>query len=229
MVRTIVDENGKPRRRLSDAGKRYKQIRVHFSTLPHCKAAFVASRLGDALWLMGEKRLQGAVSRALAHWDGATKQEKEAANRRAAEWESNPEFQGTMAIYEERALTKAEVGLERVVTELARLAFSDARQVMSWGSDGVTLKESSTLTDEEASSVSEVSEVMGKEGVRGVRVKMHSKPEALSALLKYFAPEKAATASAGGDTYNTLVVGDLKQRFTIEELRGMVAQLKGGA
>ena len=41
-------------------------------------------------------------------------------------------------------------------------------------------------------------------------------------------PKKDAVA-VGGDTYNTLVVGELKRQFTVDELRAMVAQLGSGA
>src|SRR3954452_24234115 len=42
---------------------------------------------------------------------------------------------------------RTEVTQDRVVLELARIAFSDSRRVMSWGPGGVTLRDSAALTD----------------------------------------------------------------------------------
>lgn len=67
---------------------------------------------------------------------------------------------------------------DRVLLELARVAFGDPRRVMSWGPEGVKLRPSTVLTDDEAAIVAEVSETR-TEGGGSIRLKTVSKMEAL--------------------------------------------------
>ena len=53
---------------------------------------------------------------------------------------------------------RTEIDADRVVLELARIAFADPRDLMEWGPDGLELKESSSLTEEQAAGVAEVAE-----------------------------------------------------------------------
>ena len=70
---------------------------------------------------------------------------------------------------------------DRVVLELARVAFGDPRRVMSWGPGGVRLRPSAELADEEAAIVAEVGETTTKEG-GSLRVKTVDKLGALRLL-----------------------------------------------
>lgn len=69
------------------------------------------------------------------------------------------------------------VTADRVVEELERLAFSDLRDAVEWGSSGVTLKESTELSRDAAAFVASVSE-----GKDGVTIKTHNKIAALKLL-----------------------------------------------
>jgi len=80
-----------------------------------------------------------------------------------------------------RAIEKSGVTPERVLQELARIAFSDPRSVMEWGPNGVKLKPSSELTDDEAAAVAEVGETTTKDG-GSLRVKMVDKLGALDKI-----------------------------------------------
>ena len=73
------------------------------------------------------------------------------------------------------------VTADRVMKEIARIAFADPRAVMSWGPDGVALRNSSDLSDDEAAAVAEVSDSGG--GSR--KVKMHDKVAALEKLARH--------------------------------------------
>src|SRR3954451_14829156 len=59
---------------------------------------------------------------------------------------------------------RTEMTADRVVLELARVAFGDPRRVMSWGPGGVKLRPSAELAEEEAAIVAEVGETTTKEG-----------------------------------------------------------------
>src|SRR3954471_4710859 len=59
---------------------------------------------------------------------------------------------------------RTEVTQDRVVLELARVAFGDPRRVMSWGPGGVTLRPREALTDEEAAIVAEASQTVTENG-----------------------------------------------------------------
>lgn len=92
---------------------------------------------------------------------------------------------------EMRAITKVEAVLEkyalsreRVAQELMRIAFTNAADVVKWGPDGVTPLESSELSPEAHSAVSEVSETVTRDGKSIVKVKNYDKVGALVALGK---------------------------------------------
>lgn len=70
---------------------------------------------------------------------------------------------------------------DRVVAELAKIAFGDARDVMRWGPGGVVLVPSDILTDDQAASVAEVSESTTKDG-GSIKLKRHDKVKALELL-----------------------------------------------
>lgn len=75
---------------------------------------------------------------------------------------------------------KTEVKAEQVVRELARVAFADIRKALTWGPEGVHIVPSELVDDETAAAIAEVSQTQ-----HGIRVKMHSKPEALAKLAQH--------------------------------------------
>ncbi|MDQ7794136.1 MAG: terminase small subunit [bacterium] len=79
---------------------------------------------------------------------------------------------------------RTEVTADRVLKELARLAMSDMRQLMSWGPEGVSLRESSELSDDAAAAVAEVAEVKTLHG-GSLKLKLHSKERALELLARH--------------------------------------------
>jgi phage terminase small subunit len=78
------------------------------------------------------------------------------------------------------------VTADRVILELARVAFSDIRCVYSWGPEGVQLKPSAALDDEAAAAIAEVTESRSAEGGVTRRVKLHDKVSALEKLGRHF-------------------------------------------
>ena len=86
----------------------------------------------------------------------------------------------------EKAEAKQEVTLERLTQELLKVAFGDTRRLMSWGPDGLILKDSESLTDSDAAMVSEISEVRrdSRGGGGSIKVKTHDKMKALEMLAR---------------------------------------------
>lgn len=96
---------------------------------------------------------------------------------------------------------------DRVIRELERLAFTDIRDVLSWGTrtvtslidgtesetHGIWLKDSENLSAKTSAAIKEISEVRGKADVLTTSVKMHDKIRALELLDKHlgmFAQDK---------------------------------------
>lgn len=59
---------------------------------------------------------------------------------------------------------RVEITADDVLLLLKRIAFGDTRRIATWGPDGVTLRDSSELTDDDAPMVAEVSETTSQFG-----------------------------------------------------------------
>ena len=103
------------------------------------------------------------------------------ARTQAADLLTNPNIAAAIAEAQAARSRRTEVTADRVVLELARVAFGDPRRVMSWGPGGVKLRPSAELADEEAAIVAEVGETTTKEG-GSLRVKTVDKLGALRLL-----------------------------------------------
>jgi phage terminase small subunit len=69
----------------------------------------------------------------------------EAADVSAAKLRARPEVAARIDELIAAEAEKAGVTIERVVTELARIGFSDIRQVVDWGPGSVTVKDSASI------------------------------------------------------------------------------------
>ena len=105
----------------------------------------------------------------------------QSARSQAADLLTNPNIAAAIAEAQAARGRRTEVTADRVVLELARVAFGDPRRVMSWGPGGVRLRPSAELADEEAAIVAEVGETTTKEG-GSLRVKTVDKLGALRLL-----------------------------------------------
>jgi phage terminase small subunit len=74
---------------------------------------------------------------------------------------------------------------DRVLAELARIAFADIGNFVDWGPEGVTLKPKQALTPEDRAAVAEIASGAGRYGA-GPRLRLHSKPRALDAIARHF-------------------------------------------
>ena len=87
----------------------------------------------------------------------------------------------------EAAADSNAITVDRILQEYRRLAFSDLRDVMSWGQEGknLALKSSDEISDEAAAAISSVSEEMTGTGFK-YKIQLHDKKVALAFLAKYF-------------------------------------------
>ena len=76
------------------------------------------------------------------------------------------------------------VTADRVLQEIARIAFADIRKTVTFGPSGVIIKSSESLDDDTAAAISEVCETTTKEG-GSQKVKMHDKVKALDLAAKH--------------------------------------------
>src|SRR3954464_756674 len=96
----------------------------------------------------------------------------------------NAEVAAAIAEAQAARSRRTEVTADRVVLELARVAFGDPRRVMSWGPGGVKLRPSAELVDEEAAIVAEVSQTVTDAGGT-IRLKTVDKLGALRLLAQH--------------------------------------------
>lgn len=97
---------------------------------------------------------------------------------------TKPQIADAIAVHQKAREARTGVTADRVISELARIAFGNQRAVMTWGADGVSLRESTELTDDEAALVSEVAETVSAAG-NGLKLKTHDKVKALELLGKH--------------------------------------------
>lgn len=96
---------------------------------------------------------------------------------------SNVKVAVAIAEAKQARAARTNITQDKVLRELARLGFTDMRDYIEWGPDGVTLKSSSELTADQAAAVIEVTELRNNRGaVSGVRFRLADKQAALHDL-----------------------------------------------
>jgi phage terminase small subunit len=96
----------------------------------------------------------------------------------------NPEIRYAIAKAQRDRARRAGVTRERVLLELARLAFADLARVASWRDGEVALKPLDRLTDDEAAAIMELAAADADGGAIGVR--LHDKDFALEILARHY-------------------------------------------
>lgn len=112
------------------------------------------------------------------------------ADKIATQLIANPSVRPILAAEIKKRIEAAELNSQMILRELARIAFSDIRDVMSWGeSGGIKLKPSAELDEGAARAIESITETITEtDAGRTIRreVKMHSKLSALDKLAKVF-------------------------------------------
>lgn len=134
--------------------------------LPHRKQSFVDEFLVDL-------NATGAAIRA----GYAARNANQAGYRLLQE----PAVAEAIAVAQAARSRRTHISADRVLRELARIAFADVRETVSWGPAGLALRASGDLDDDTAAAISEVSEsTQGR--VRTLKVKLIDKLTALRLL-----------------------------------------------
>ena len=106
---------------------------------------------------------------------------QDTANRIGPENLSKPEIQEEVQRLMESRAKRTEVTADRVLLEFARIAFSNPKDVMDWGPNGIVLKDSDELGVDVIPAVAEVSETQSSQA-HTIKIKMHDKVGALTQL-----------------------------------------------
>jgi len=93
----------------------------------------------------------------------------------------DPEVAAAIRSEQEKRQKRTLVTADRVIAELARVAFADLGTLAEWGPDGVRLKPNSELSADERAAIAEIS----GDAQSGARAKLHDKMRALEILAKH--------------------------------------------
>jgi phage terminase small subunit len=108
---------------------------------------------------------------------------------------SKPDIQEAIqAAISERSV-RTQITQDRVIFELARVAFSNMKQFATWGPSGVELNHSDGLSDGDGACVAEVSESVSEYG-GSRKFKLYDKIKALELLGKHLGMFKESDSSA---------------------------------
>ncbi|MDE1903600.1 MAG: terminase small subunit [Alphaproteobacteria bacterium] len=85
---------------------------------------------------------------------------------------------------------------DRVIDELAAIAFSDMRKILDWGTYHVRLQPAETMTEADRAAIKSISVRIGKRGCGHVRVRLHDKFAALAMLMRHLGMDNALGGKA---------------------------------
>jgi phage terminase small subunit len=106
---------------------------------------------------------------------------------------------------------KTGITAERVLKELASIAFANMGDVATWNESGVTFKESSELSSKQMASVAEVVEHTNSHG-GSLKIRQHDKVKALELLGKHLKLYTDKTEHSGGLTLEQLLMGEKPEK-----------------
>ncbi len=126
---------------------------------------------------------------------------------------------------------RTRIDADRIVLELARVAFSDLGHIADWGPDGVTLKPSNAIAEADRAAIAEVSARTGKEGAGRVHIRLQNKQRALDSLARHFAlyGRNAGLVAEAGDRADLAGSARAKLRAQIEAYAQEIEREREGA
>lgn len=109
---------------------------------------------------------------------------EKSASRMAHDLLKNPPVELEIRRLLEDKAARNRISADKVLREIARIAFSDIRSVVSFSDSGTYIFDSDTISDDAAAAISEIKQTCTKDG-RNITVKLHSKSAALDQLMKH--------------------------------------------
>lgn len=97
---------------------------------------------------------------------------------------TRPDIQAYIQELQDRRSQRLEITADRVLTEVARVAFATIGDVTEWKDNTLKVKNSEEINDDVMAAIAEVSETSTR-GSRVLSVKMHQKTRALGQLMKH--------------------------------------------
>lgn len=131
------------------------------------------------------------------------------ANEMASELKEKPHVLKRIEELKQKVADKNELTADRIIKELMKIAFADKRAIASWNESGIRFKPSDELSDFDAASISEISEVVNESGGM-LKVKQHDKVKALELLAKIQGMLKDKVEVSGKLTLEDLVLQSMK-------------------
>jgi phage terminase small subunit len=119
-----------------------------------------------------------------------------------------PEIAAAVAAGRKAQARRARIDADRVLRELAAIALSDIRRIAEWRGTDIALRPSAALAADDRAAIAAIAASRGK-----VRVRMHSKLQALDRLLRHLGFDKPR-AAAGTDP--------LPERRRAEQVRAVL-------
>jgi phage terminase small subunit len=111
-----------------------------------------------------------------------------------------PKVAAEIAVQQRAAADRAGISVDRVIQELARIAFANMEDFARFGGDAVDLVDSGSLTREQLAAVAELGQTASKYG-NSVRFKLHDKIRAVELIGKHlgmFVDRHTVAAEGGG-------------------------------
>lgn len=97
---------------------------------------------------------------------------------------ANPKVTLSIETLQAQHRKRHDVTIDRLVQELANIAYANPKDYFQWGPDGVKVKDSTELTEQQAAVVAEVSQTVTPGGGT-IRVKLSDKQSAIEKLAKH--------------------------------------------
>jgi hypothetical protein len=161
----------------------------------------------------------------------ASKMEPDTINRKAAELLKHGGITARLEELREAHAKRHEVTVDRLVAEAAKVAFANAGDYFEWGPGGVKLKPKESLTVEQQAAISEISQTVTKTETGGsmrLRLKLHPKLEAVSALLRFLVGDRMrheVTGAGGAPLFDAGKLSDLEYGRKLMHLIGRMSEV----
>jgi phage terminase small subunit len=124
---------------------------------------------------------------------------------------------------DERA-ERLKITAERVLLELARVAFSDIGRIGTWDDTGFAIAPSAKLAANDRAAISEITTFKNRDGATATRVKLHDKQRALKILAlhlrlygRFADPPHVESPAAAADRARALILERLARLRAVQE------------